>query len=164
LYKLPNNLILTNESTLLYHYLTITCVLTTEIQYVIQYSGPWCHIIGPAVPNMSYSILGRGVTSLGQQCPICHTVFWAVVSHHWASSAQYVIQYSGLWCHIIGPAVPNMSYSILGCGVTSLGQQCPIFHRPTVPSTSRHYSPALKISGTTHPMTGRYNPQNLNIQ
>ena len=40
---------------------------------------------------MSYSILGRGVTSLGQQCPICHTVFWAVVSHHWASSALYFI-------------------------------------------------------------------------
>ena len=53
LYKLPHNLILTSACTLLYHYLTVTLVQTTKIQYVIQSSGLWCHIIEPAVSDIS---------------------------------------------------------------------------------------------------------------
>jgi len=87
LYKLPHNLILTSASTLLYHYLTITLVQTIKIQYVIQSSGLWCHVIEPAVPDNS--------------------------KDH---------------CAFIIKALQS-----------------------------------FKISGTTHPMTGCYNPQNLNI-
>jgi len=86
LHKSPLNLILTTEYTLLYHYLTITLVLTIEIQYVIQSSGLWCHVIEPAVPSIS--------------------------KDH---------------CAFIIKALQS-----------------------------------FKISGTTHPMTGCYNPQNLN--
>jgi len=87
LYKLPHNIILTSASTLLHHYLTITLERTTKVQYVIQSTGLWCHVIEPAVPDIS--------------------------KDH---------------CAFIIKALQS-----------------------------------FKISGTTRPMTGCYNPQNLNI-
>jgi len=73
-----------------------------------------------------------------------HTVI-SLLNHYMCTNHRNTICHTvfGLWCHIIGPAVPSISKDHCAFIINALQ--------------------SLKISAATHPMTGCYNPQNLNI-